>query len=121
MPQNATLQVMVYGYDAFVADVSATEIATASFDQSVVKAGARLETGFNLADLQNTEYQSGAEDALRYYVHIDVDTNNDGEICNGDWRRDFDATPLQFFDSTERDVDVDVSLLAVTDFTCPGN
>ena len=107
----------VWAYDELVADGSATEILTSEYllrPQDV-----DYSVRFNREDLARIEYQSGVEEAIRYYLTAEVDVDANGEICDGDMRQDLGFSRPAFYPTSTTDAEIEVSLAEVFGEPCP--
>jgi len=89
LPASTKVSYTIYGYDRYIADVSATVLG--QWLSVPVHSGDFFRIGLQVAAFNDIEYQSGAPDAFAYYSSIEVDSNGDGKICNGDLAQDYDA------------------------------
>lgn len=113
---NGNVYFTVWGYDKFVADVSATAILTTTVPVKPVSETYALR--FSSEDLATVEYQSGGEDSLGYYLTFYVDVNSDGQRCNGDYRQDFQLLDMQFFDASDMQQALEIPVTLVSNDGC---
>lgn len=97
LPPEGRVVATIYGYDEFVADAPATVLK--QFDVPTLAAGEIYEFGFDRSDLDKIEFQSGVTDELGFYIVPHVNIDGLGEICNGDYRQDFEVTEPTLFNA----------------------
>lgn len=86
---GATLAVTIYGYDPNLADASASVVHT----QRVPLTSLPAELAIVLPDDAAARIDQGhgpvAEARARYYLHVNIDLDGDGQICGGELRQDY--------------------------------
>lgn len=118
LPQENIVNVQLFGFDEFVADTVANSLL-GEWKKIAWQGDDYFQVGFNDADWINVEPQSGGENALFYYIHIESDLNGDGNICNGDLVRDFDVSPeLEFFSSSQKLALLSIQMKTIDDVLC---
>jgi hypothetical protein len=95
---NPKLTIAVYGYDVFLADATATLITRQNFQISSIPSSLTIKfpkDSYKLIVPETTKENS------RYYLHIDWDSDNNGQICTGDITFDHDKkSPYVDLEST---------------------
>jgi len=112
----AKVQFTVWAYDELAADVSATQIAVDEFTLRPQSVSYPLR--FNKEAFEMIEFRSGNEDALKYYVTLNVDTNGDGAVCDGDLRQDFSNVRPEFFSVNDTEINRAIEIHEVTGEAC---
>jgi len=93
--EDATLKVRLYGQDRNVQDNSATVISEIILDIETIPSLLTLEWPEHDYQLIDQPPVIAPDDAT-YYLHVFIDSNKDGVLCLGDYRRDYDMTPIQY-------------------------
>ncbi len=116
LPREATIRAIVFGFDNLIADASAT--ALIDVELAARAPGEIYSLRFAADAFDRIEFQSGATDALGFYVNLTVDINGDGIICNGDFRQDFDRSRLQFFDLSNQRINHELYITVIDNLPC---
>jgi len=111
-----TVSYTLWAYDQLVADVSATEIKVVEFELRPQAASYLLQ--FNKEDLEAIELKSDVQDAVRYYVTMNVDVDGDGVSCNGDFRQNLDVARPEFFPLSRTVVDQVIEVAEISGEVC---
>jgi len=111
-----TVSYTLWAYDQLVADVSATEIKVVEFELRPQAAPYLLQ--FNKEDLEAIELKSDVQDAVRYYVTMNVDVDGDGVSCNGDFRQNLDVARPEFFPLSRTVVDQVIEVAEISGEVC---
>ncbi len=77
---NSMAIIQLYGYNTSVADAPATPIN--AWREPLYSWGQEIQIAFSDDILQETEYRTGNNDQLGFYISVHVDNNSDGKICN---------------------------------------
>ncbi len=104
---DARVRATVFGYDMFVADVSATALLEVV---ATVPGNGALTLNLDATDFARIEFQSGGPDALGYYVSLFVDVDANGVECEPDLSQDFSASPMAFHNQRDTGVALDITL-----------
>lgn len=113
LPPTTKVSYWVYGYDNFVADVSATRMG--EWMQVPVHSGDFFRIGLDAAAFDLIEYQSGVVESLRFYTGFSVDLDGNGEVCNGDLAQNYDVTDFASYPYSKNYV-LEVVQLKVIDY-----
>jgi hypothetical protein len=96
---SSRIKIIVWGYSHFVADAPATNLLTV--DTTITSISQAFTLSFRKEDFQKVAYRTGQAGEFGYYFSFNIDINYDGQICNGDYRQDFDKTDLTFFNESD--------------------
>lgn len=108
---NPKFSVALYGADAHVADAPATLITCQHFMSDSLPFTIRLKVPEDASDM--IEPVSGM-DLFGYYFHLDWDSDNNGQLCEGDLQVDYTQNwPQILMDSTLRQVYYMITLPSV--------
>src|SRR5262245_1963851 len=92
---EARAHVTLYGFDTSLADAAASVIA----EYRLALPGGALVVDVPDSPHELIDQGTGPVPAerARFYFDVFVDLNGDGQICPGDLRQDFDASPFETF------------------------
>jgi len=105
---DASIKIGLYGTDRTVSGNSATLISESILNLREIPSNLSLRWPDNDYQLIDSPPVRAEEDAV-YYFSLAIDSNNDGLLCDGDYRQDYDMTP--FF--TLAGIPIDVVLIHV--------
>lgn len=80
----------LYGYDPFLADISATLVYEKIITVDTLPTTVTLEWPANASSLIRPSVSD--VDSARFYFNLQVDINMDGQLCNGDLAQDYSQT-----------------------------
>jgi len=94
---SGTLHAHLYGIDAFIADASATRVATIAREVSGVPAELSLDLPDDLVSLIDEDVRPADPEDASFYFVIYLDSDGDGEVCDGEyWASSFDHAELSW-------------------------
>jgi hypothetical protein len=107
-PAEARAIVWLWGYDEYLADASATLVA--SYVLPIVEMSALdVEVPDQPHELIDQGFGPVSAEDARFYFNVYVDLNGDGQLCPGDLRQDFDVTEFATFAIPPTTIDVAVT------------
>lgn len=106
----------IWAYDEMAADAAATKIKLEEF--ALRPQAVAYPLRFNHDDLQAIELLSNNDEAVRYYMSLEVDIDRDGIACNGDLRQDFSVSGPEFYSLSQATVDREITIAAIEKEDC---
>jgi len=106
----------VWGFDELVADVSASEIFSSEFPLRPQSVPYPLR--FSASDFESIEFQSGQPEAVKYYITFGIDVDGDGNVCNGDFRQNYNVSRPERFPVTLANISQDIEIIEVSGEIC---
>ncbi len=97
LDQPATAHVTLFGYDHNLADASATAVARYTLEVEALPVDLELDIPEDPHTLIDQEAGPVGPDKARFYFHIAVDVDLDGQLCEEDIIQDFDRSEFTSF------------------------
>lgn len=100
--ERSKVRVGAWGYDVGVADGPSTKLKDQVFDFPSLEV--RPSIAFTEKHLLQIEYMNSIVTGVTYYVTFATDADDNGRICVGDYRQDYDRTEMEAAFFSKKDV-----------------
>jgi hypothetical protein len=97
---SSYVKIRLYGYSERVADAPATKLKSITY--KIDSLAQTFSIQFNESDFNTITFKSGEANEFNYYLHFEIDVDNDSKIGHNDFIQDYTKSEFTSYSQSDK-------------------